>query len=135
MTVNKNFVYVGLMKFFTCNVNFSLIPPVIALLAYSVSLIRKYHKRNIYMRTKDQWTKDEYTLLRRSSQWVYDHFVFPFIIVFNMIIVFCTILYLQSSSETSSTTLNESDNNQILELSSFSPHLTILFFTLAVYCF
>lgn len=51
-TVPKNFVYVGLMKFLTCNVNFSLIPCVIALVIFMFKMAQKFKTRNEYMRTR-----------------------------------------------------------------------------------
>jgi len=54
MTVSKNFVYVGLMKFFSCNVNFSLIPAGLFLAAFIFVMIRKFKKRNEYINTRQQ---------------------------------------------------------------------------------
>ena len=46
MTVEKNFVYVRLMKFLFCNVNFSLIPCGIALIYFALKFIKKFKTRN-----------------------------------------------------------------------------------------
>lgn len=113
MTSSRNFVSVGLLKFFSCNVNFSLVTALLALIVFSVALIKKYRKRNQYLETKEQYLKDEYTKLRRSCQWVYDHFVFPLLIIFSMIIVFCTLMYLNSFTKTTSSNLKDSPNNII----------------------
>jgi len=46
--VEKDFVYLGLMKYFTMNINFSLILPVVVMIIYGVTLILKFRKRNQY---------------------------------------------------------------------------------------
>jgi len=46
--VEKDFVYLGLMKYFTMNINFSLILPAVVLIIYGATLINKYRKRNEY---------------------------------------------------------------------------------------
>jgi hypothetical protein len=53
MTVNKKFLSAGLMKFFTLNVNFSLIFPILGLLYFAFRLGAKIRKRNQYLKTKD----------------------------------------------------------------------------------
>lgn len=45
---------INLKKLFLLNANFSLIPIFIALIAYVVSLVRKYRSRNDYLETKEQ---------------------------------------------------------------------------------
>lgn len=135
MTVNKNFIMVGLMKFFSLNTNLSLAIPLVALLVYAITLARKYYKRNSYLKTHCLAEKDQYTELRRRSQWVYDHFVFPYINVFNMLVFFSTILYLQSLSSPSKTNLKQSDTISFIEKTSFFPHLIMFFLTLSMYCF
>ena len=102
MTVNKKFLSAGLMKFYTLNVNLSLAFPILGLLYFAITFIRKVYKRNQYLKSRDQSEKDEYTILRRSSQSAYDHFVFPLINLFNFAAFFCTILYLQSKSSQNS---------------------------------
>lgn len=94
-TVGPNFVTVELTKYFFTNVNIPLILPSLALMAFIFTLVRKYSKRNEYLKLRDILLKDQYTTLRRSSQWVYDHFVFPYLNLFNMVIFFSTILYLK----------------------------------------
>ncbi len=96
-TVPQNFSFVGLLKFFIVNVNFSLILPFIGIIIFIVYMVKKYQIRNKYLATKDQADKDVYTVRRRNAQWVYDHILFPWINIFNMITFFCTIMYLQSS--------------------------------------
>jgi hypothetical protein len=53
MTVNKKFLSAGLMKFFTLNVNFSLIFSILGLLYFAFRLGAKIRKRNQYLKTKD----------------------------------------------------------------------------------
>ncbi len=102
MTVNKKFVSVGLTKYFFTNVNIPLFIASISLIGFLFILIRKYAKRNQYLKTFIQLYKDQYSVLRRTSQWTYDHFVFPYINVFSMVILFSTILYLNFKSNKSS---------------------------------
>ena len=52
-TVAPEFSQIALKKFFLLNVNFSMIPLVIAIVLYIVSLARKYNSRNIFMESKD----------------------------------------------------------------------------------
>jgi hypothetical protein len=87
------------MKFFTMNVNLSLSIPLLILLIYGTNLIRKFRKRNQYIQNREQLDKDLYTVMRRSTQWIYDHFVFPAVNVFSIITFCCTILYLGSISK------------------------------------
>jgi hypothetical protein len=134
MTVNENFVTVGLMKYFSLNVNFSLIVPALVILGFLFSMTRKYLKRSQYMKTFEQAQKDQYTVLRRSCQWVYDHFVFPYLNIFNMIVFFSTILYLQSLPTVSSAQLEDSQLNRLIEMTSFSPHVCIVFMTFLIFC-
>lgn len=84
------------------NANFFLIPVFIAVLAYAFSLFRKYRQRSQYVENKHQEQKDRYTEYNRSALWVYDHFVFPYIMMFNPIMLFNTILYLYSDHTNSS---------------------------------
>ncbi len=58
MTVPKNFVYVGLIKFFSCNVNFSLILPLAALIVFTFYILKKFKKRNQYLLKHEQHLKD-----------------------------------------------------------------------------
>ena len=51
-SVDKSFAFVGLMKYFTLNVNLSLIAPIFALIIFSVYMIRKIKKRQDYIRSK-----------------------------------------------------------------------------------
>ena len=134
MTVGQNFVTVGLMKYFSLNVNISLIVPALVILGFLFSLTRKYVKRSQYLKTLDQAQKDQYTVLRRSCLWAYDHFVFPYINVFNMIVFFSTILYLQSLPTASSAPLEDSQLNRFIVMTSFSPHLLIAFMTFLIFC-
>jgi hypothetical protein len=61
------FTAINLKKLFLLNANFSLIPILIALVAYTVTLVRKYRSRNEYLETKEQEQKDKFTQLQRSS--------------------------------------------------------------------
>ena len=79
-------------KDFLMNANISLFPLGLIFVMYAVTLVRKYKKRNEYIETKDQTVKDIYTNMRRSAQWVYDHFVFPYVMMFNSISFFNAIL-------------------------------------------
>lgn len=94
MTVKENFVSVELLRYFTFNVNLSLIVPALTILAFVVTMVRKNHIRRQYMRSYEQSVKDRYTILRRSCQWVYDHLVFPSVNLFNMLVVFSAVLLL-----------------------------------------
>jgi hypothetical protein len=134
MTVDEKFVTVGLMKYFSLNVNISLIVSALVILSFIFSLTRKYVKRSQYLKTLDQAQKDQYTVLRRSCLWVYDHFVFPYLNLFNMIVFFSTILYLQSLPTASSAQLEDSQLNRFIEMTSFSPHLLIAFMTFLIFC-
>ena len=69
---------------------------MIALIVYLIYLARKYYYRTKYIKTSHQYSKDKYTILKRSTQWIYDHFVFPYTMMFNMISFFNLILYLNS---------------------------------------
>lgn len=122
------------MKYFSINVNFSLIVPVIFLVGFLFWLGKKYLKRNTYMKTHDQAVKDQYTVLRRSCQWGYDHFVFPYINIFSMIVFFSTILYLQSLSISRTLQIKNPLLIQFIEMTSFSPHLTISFLVFLIFC-
>lgn len=50
--MDKKFLSAGLMKFYTLNVNLSLILPIAALLYYAFKLIKKFLKRNQYLQTR-----------------------------------------------------------------------------------
>jgi hypothetical protein len=100
MSVSDKFAIIELMKYFTLNANIALAIPGLILIAFMISMVRKNVKRNQYLRTVEPSAKDEYTILRRSCQWVYDHFVFPYINIFSMITFFSTVLYLQTFSTT-----------------------------------
>jgi hypothetical protein len=96
--IHPNFRFVGLNKYFSLNVNLPLILPTVALVAYTIFMAIKIKKRLHYLKSKDQYEKDLYTVKKRTAQWVYDHGVFPFVNIFVMIAFFCTILELQSNS-------------------------------------
>ena len=135
MTVNKEFVYVGLLKYFFLNVNWSLIALVIALVGYVTVFARKCYQRNTYIRTRNLENKDRYTMLRRTCQWVHDHFTFPYVMLFNFIVFFCTILYLKSIDKPTSSPLNDSAETLMYEETSFPFHVGVIFLTFAMYCF
>ena len=88
------------------NVNLPLTLLVIVLAFYAIALVKKFKIRNAAITTKEQSLKDQYTKLRRSAQWVYDHLVFPVVNIFNMAAFFCTFLYLQSLSAPTSSSLD-----------------------------
>ncbi len=134
MTVSENFVTVGLMKRFSLNVNITLVLPALVVVGFLIYLIRKYIKRSQYLKTLEQSEKDQYTVLRRLCQWFYDHFVFTYLNIFNMIVFFSTILYLQSLPNASSAQLEDSQINKFIEKTSFMPHVIILFMTFFIYC-
>ncbi len=100
--IPENFRFIGLSKYFALNLNLPLVLPAVALIVYAVWMVMKTKVRSDYLRTRQQYDKDLYTVRRRSAQWVYDHFVFPFVNLFSMIAFFCTILKLESitSSDT-----------------------------------
>jgi hypothetical protein len=98
ISVGKEFLAVGLMKYFTLNVNLTLILPALALIIYGILLLVKFRNRSRFLQTFNQADKDDYTDAKRRSQRVYDNGVFPFINVLNMAALFCTILYLESES-------------------------------------
>lgn len=89
-------------KNFLMNANISLFPLAFIFVVYLVFLIRKYAKRNEFIEKKDQGVKDVYTDFRRSTQWIYDHFVFPYVMMFNSICFFNTILELSYSKNDNS---------------------------------
>lgn len=95
-SVDKSFTFVGLLKYFFLNVNLSLVAPVLGLIIFAFFMIRKYKLREEYIRKRQEHVKDQYTVLRRRSRWVYDHCVFPLINLFSMISFFCTIILLSS---------------------------------------
>ncbi len=101
-SVHKSFLFVGLMKYFFLNVNLSLFIPLLMLIIFAFHMVLKFKKRSDYLKSRHQDDKDVYTVRRRTSQWVYDHLVFPFVNIFSMITFFCTILELQSISSQSS---------------------------------
>ena len=133
MTVDDSFLVVDLMKYFTLNTNIALVIPALSLIGFMIAMGRKNAKRREYLKSFDQWTKDEYTILRRSCLWVYDHFVFPYINIFNMIAVFCTVLYLQANSPASKS--SDSSLINLIETTSFGTHLTVAFATFSIYSF
>jgi hypothetical protein len=133
MTVDGSFLVVDLMKYFTLNTNIALVIPALSLIGFMIAMGRKSAKRREYLRGFDQSTKDEYTILRRSCLWVYDHFVFPYINIFNMIAVFSTVLYLQANSPASKS--SSSSLIKLIETTSFATHLTVAFATFFIYSF
>ena len=92
LSIQDNFRFVGLNKYFSLNVNLPLILPFVALVVFTVWMILKTKKRSDYLKNRLQHDKDLYTVRRRSTQWVYDHLVFPSVNLFRMIVFFCTIL-------------------------------------------
>lgn len=52
-SVHKSFTFVDLMKFFTLNVNLSLIAPLFALLVFACLMGRKFKIRSDYIKSKD----------------------------------------------------------------------------------
>ena len=117
------------MKYFVMNVNFSLIVPLLALIVYTGYMARKFRKRSQYLDTRQQIDKDLYTVFRRSTQWVYDHSVFPLVSLFSMIAFFCTILYLQSNSSPTSIKIKSEDTFAFVEKTNFMPNLFFVFLT------
>lgn len=91
-SINAQFLSIGMGKNFLMNANISLFPLALIFIVYTITLIRKYRKRNEYLQSKDQGVKDVYTGMRRSCQWVYDHFVFPYVMMFNSISFFNAVL-------------------------------------------
>lgn len=67
-------------------------------------------------------------MFRRASQWVYDHFVFPYIMMFSLISYFQTILLLSSPSKLT---------NQYADIEnpSFAVHMILTLCTIAIYCY
>jgi hypothetical protein len=47
--------------------------------------------------------KDKFTKIRRSTQWIYDHFVFPYTMMINGIVFFNSIAYLKINANTQET--------------------------------
>jgi hypothetical protein len=70
----------------------SLTVPLIVIGFYVVRLVKKYGQRNKYLKKFEQLEKDKFTIVRRKCEWVYEHGVFPFVMVFIMIVVFGTII-------------------------------------------
>ena len=133
MTVKENFAQVGLIKYFSNNVNISLIFPAIVLIVFIFNLSRKYLRRNQYFKSLDQSVKDQYKVVRRSCQWIYDHFVFPYLSIFNMVIFFSIILYLQTL-QIKSSDLENSPVIKLIETTSFAAHLAVTFLTFFIFC-
>jgi hypothetical protein len=131
--MDREFLEIGMKSFYLLNVNLSLLPIVIVITVYIVSFARKAIMRNLYIETREQEKKDRYTMLRRSCQWVYDHFVFPSTMLFSLISFFYTILELTKHDPKDSQ--SEVTSPQQLEVSSFSVHLIVLFMTTGIYCF
>ena len=96
ITVDKQFISSGLMKYFIMNINFPLILLISIFICFGITIVTKFRKRNEFLSTLNQSEKDEYTKLRRSSQWMYDHGLFPMVNIFNLSAFFCTFVYLQS---------------------------------------
>lgn len=96
-TVAEPFLSIDLEKYFLLDVNVSLLPLLIAGVAYFLYLVRKYSAKNNYLESRKQEERDRFTILKRSTQWVYDHFVFPYLMMFLFIAFFSTIMFLQSS--------------------------------------
>lgn len=129
-SVHKSFLFVGLMKYFFLNVNLSLFIPLLILTIFSFHMVLKFKKRFDYLKKRLQGDKDVYTVRRRTTQWVYDHCVFPFVNIFSMIAFFCTILELQSTSFQSSMQDPSIEGTfAFVHKTSFVPNLIFVFLT------
>ena len=73
---------------------------------------------------------DKYTDARRSCQWVYDHTVFPFIMMLNMVCFFSNILYFTSKGSDF-----QSQESKNMEIASYPTQMLMLLGTLTIYCF
>ena len=105
-----------------------LIPVFLATFVYLISLTIKYYSRNKYLESKEQTEKDNYRDLRRLAQWVFDHFLFPYVMMFNLFVFFFTIEEL--SKKPSSTDIYDK-----LKLHSFPVHLILTFMNFGIYCY
>lgn len=70
------------------------------IVAYLICLARKYRARTQYLASEEQALKDKYTQVQRSCQWAYDHFVFPYIMLFNLLSFFQCVSLLAVPSPT-----------------------------------
>jgi hypothetical protein len=136
LSVDKGFLFVGLLKYFALNVNLSLIVPTVALIIYTIKTVLKFKKRSDYLKSREQLDKDLYTVKRRESQWIYDHCVFPSINIFSMIGFFCTVLELESGGSANIT--SEKISEEALEKldfvakTSFIPNAIMVFLTFLI---
>ncbi len=126
-STTEEFLIIDLKRYFLLNVNLSLVPVIIAVVALIVSLIRKYKARNEFVETKEQEKKDKYTQFRRSFQWVYDHFTFPYIMMFSLVCYFQSIQLLETPSKI--------DTYKSLENESFITHIIMVYATIIIYCY
>ncbi len=118
---------------------------MIALAVYSIYFGRKYYYRTKYIKTSEQYSKDKYTILKRSTQWIYDHFVFPYTMMFNMISFFNLMLYLNSffnkekmtdsDKQTNIFRLMEELSSNKLAVLSVCFQLFFAFLIFAIYCY
>ena len=51
-SVDKSFTFVGLLKYFSLNVNLSVIAPALGLVVFAVFMVRKYKLREAYIRQR-----------------------------------------------------------------------------------
>ncbi len=65
--------------------------------------MKKYSLRKKFMDNLDLEIKDKFTKIRRSTQWIYDHFVFPYTMMINGIVFFNSIAYLKINANTQET--------------------------------
>ncbi len=95
----------------------------LSLIAYAVCIIRKSVLKYKYLSVnKSKQGKDLYTNMRRSSDWFYDHYVFPFTIMPLFLVFFSTFV---------SITAKQVEQNS---LSSFN-NLVILFLIVLILYF
>jgi hypothetical protein len=52
LSVDKGFLFVGLLKYFALNVNLSLIVPTVALIIYTIKTVLKFKKRSDYLKSR-----------------------------------------------------------------------------------
>lgn len=95
-SMSPEFSAINLQKYFLLNVNITILPVTIVVVIFLFKTFQKIRNRNQCIENKEQDDINKYTYLRRSWQWIYDHLVFPSIMMLNMMCFFSTILYLTS---------------------------------------
>lgn len=100
MTVPSVFVKLSLSLQFLDNVNTMLVPIVLASIVYTVYKVRLSYNKFHFLETKEKVFKDKYTILRRTAEWFFEHYVFTFSVALMFITIFSTVLQMVSNTST-----------------------------------